>query len=109
MSISMIGLDTAKAHFQVHGVDEAGKAKIKRTLRRGELIAFFEAQLVCTVICCANTGVVLEACGAAHHREAIRLRRSGQQSWPRGPRTEWPRARREVDRTRGSASVRETR
>ena len=26
MSISMIGLDTAKSVFQIHGVDEAGKS-----------------------------------------------------------------------------------
>ena len=34
MSITMIGLDTAKSVFQVHGVDEAGKAALKRKLRR---------------------------------------------------------------------------
>jgi error-prone DNA polymerase len=55
----MIGLDTAKASFQVHGVNEEGHAELKRKLRRSEVIAFFEAQPACTV--------VLEACGAAHH------------------------------------------
>jgi transposase len=59
MSIAMIGLDTAKAVFHVHGVNEAGKAEVRRKLRRRELIGFFEAQPACTV--------VLEACGAAHH------------------------------------------
>ena len=59
MSITMIGLDTAKSVFQVHGVDEAGKAEIRRKLRRSELIPFFEKQEACTV--------VMEACGAAHH------------------------------------------
>ena len=59
MSITMIGLDTAKSVFQVHAVDEAGKVAIKRKLRRSELIAFFEKQEACTV--------VMEACGAAHH------------------------------------------
>lgn len=59
MSVAMIGLDTAKAVFQVHGVDGAGKALIKRKLRRGEVVGFFEAQAACTV--------VLEACGGAHH------------------------------------------
>ena len=59
MSITMIGLDTAKASFQVHGVNEEGHAELKRKLRRSEVIAFFEAQPACTV--------VLEACGAAHH------------------------------------------
>ena len=59
MSITMIGLDTAKSVFQVHGVNETGKVEIKRKLRRSELIPFFEKQEVCTV--------VIEACGAAHH------------------------------------------
>jgi Transposase len=55
----MIGLDTAKSVFQVHAVNETGKAEIKRKLRRSELLPFFEKQGVCTV--------VLEACDAAHH------------------------------------------
>jgi len=59
MSIATIGLDTAKHVFQVHGVDEEGRAKVKRKLRRAEVVGFFEAQPACTV--------VLEACGAAHH------------------------------------------
>jgi transposase len=59
MSITMIALDTAKATFQAHGIDEAGKAALKRKLYRGEVVAFFAAQPACTV--------VLEACGAAHH------------------------------------------
>ena len=59
MSITMIGLDTAKSFFQVHAVNEAEKAEIRRKLRTNELIAFFEKQAACTV--------VMEACGAAHH------------------------------------------
>jgi transposase len=59
MSISMIGLDTAKTVFQIHGADETGRAEIRRKLRRNDLIAFFEKQAACTV--------VMEACGAAHH------------------------------------------
>jgi len=59
MSISMIGLDTSKSVFQIHGVNETGKAELKRKVRRSELIAFFEKQERCTV--------VMEACGAAHY------------------------------------------
>jgi transposase len=59
MSIAMIGLDIAKSVFQLHGVDAGGKVQLKRKLRRGELIAFFEQQPRCTV--------VMEACGGAHH------------------------------------------
>jgi error-prone DNA polymerase len=59
MAITMIGLDTAKSVFQVHGVDRAGKVQLKRKLRRDELLPFFEKQEKCTV--------VIEACGAGHH------------------------------------------
>ena len=59
MSITMIGLDTAKSFFQVHAVNEAGKVQTRRKLRRSELIAFFEKQEARTV--------VMEPCGAAHH------------------------------------------
>src|ERR1700710_946802 len=55
----MIGLDTAKSVFQIHAVDETGKALIRRKLSRNELISFFEKQEACTV--------VMEACGAGHH------------------------------------------
>jgi transposase len=64
MTITMIGLDTAKAIFQVHGVDESGRAALKRKLHRSELVAFFEQQPRCTVF--------LEACGAGHpYRPAV--------------------------------------
>ena len=59
MSITMIGLDTAKSVFQVHGVNETGQVEIKRKLRRSELVPFFEKLEACTI--------VMEACGAAHH------------------------------------------
>src|SRR3954468_9000455 len=59
MSLSMIGLDTAKSVFQIHGVNETGKVELKRKVRRSDLIAFFEKQEGCTM--------VMEACGAAHH------------------------------------------
>src|SRR5215217_1760479 len=59
MSISMIGLDIAKSVFQLHGIDASGMVRLKRKLRRSELIAFFEQQPRCIV--------VMEACGAAHH------------------------------------------
>jgi error-prone DNA polymerase len=59
MSISMIGIDTAKSIFHLHGVDARGEAQLKRKLRRDELVAFFERQPRCTV--------AMEACGSAHH------------------------------------------
>ena len=42
MSISVIGLDTAKSVFQVHAVDETGRMVIRRKLQRNELVAFQE-------------------------------------------------------------------
>ncbi|MBI5164756.1 MAG: IS110 family transposase, partial [Magnetospirillum sp.] len=39
--ISMIGLDLAKAVFQVHGVDAAGDVVVRRQLRRGQMLGFF--------------------------------------------------------------------
>ena len=59
MSISMIGLDTAKSVFRIHAMNKAGDVLIRRKLRRGELIPFFKKQVACKV--------VMEACGAAHH------------------------------------------
>jgi transposase len=59
MNITMIGLDTAKSVFQVHAVDAAGNAVLRRKIRRDDLIAFFEKQ--------EATTVVMEACGASHH------------------------------------------
>lgn len=59
MSITMIGLDTAKSVFQVHAVDGAGQVVVRRKLHREEVLAFFEKQGACTV--------AMEACGAAHH------------------------------------------
>jgi transposase len=59
MTLTTIGLDLAKLVFQVHGVDEGGRAVLKRKLRRHELATFFEGLPRCTVF--------LEACGAGHH------------------------------------------
>jgi hypothetical protein len=44
MSITIIGLDTAKSVFQVHGVNDPGKPEIRRKLRRSEPTAFFGKQ-----------------------------------------------------------------
>ena len=41
-SISTIGLDIAKSVFQVHGVDAAGQAVLRRQLRRRHVLAFFQ-------------------------------------------------------------------
>jgi transposase len=71
MSVTMIGLDTAKSAFQPHGVDAGGREQLRRKLRRSEPVSFFERQPRCTV--------VLEARGAAH-RWARVLSGLGQES-----------------------------
>ena len=41
MKITTVGLDIAKRVFQLHGVDAAGKAVLRRKLQRSEVLAFF--------------------------------------------------------------------
>ena len=62
MSITTIGLDTAKSVFQIHAIDEAGKVQIRRKLRRSELIPFFEKQDRCTVVLEAAQRIIGAAC-----------------------------------------------
>src|ERR1700712_2657592 len=57
--ITTIGLDLAKHVFQVHGIDAAGQVMVRRQLRRGELLKFFEKQPSCLV--------GMEACGTSHY------------------------------------------
>src|SRR5690349_17857816 len=49
MQIATIGLDLAKHVFQVHGVDAAGKAVLRRRLRRVQVVDFFAALSPCLV------------------------------------------------------------
>ena len=41
MEIAMIGLDLAKNVFQVHGVNERGKAVLRKQLKRDQVAPFF--------------------------------------------------------------------
>jgi transposase len=59
MGMSIIGIETARSVFRLHGVDANGKVQLKHRLRRSEAIAFSEQPPRCTA--------VLQACGAAHH------------------------------------------
>lgn len=58
-TLSVIGLDIAKNVFQVHGVDEAGVAVERRTLRRSQMLAWFGALDPCLI--------GIEACATAHY------------------------------------------
>ncbi|MBS7706130.1 IS110 family transposase [Chelatococcus asaccharovorans] len=66
-AVAAVGLDLAKHVFQVHAVDAAGRVLASKSVRRKDLLAFFEKLPGCLV--------GLEACGSAHHwaRELIRL------------------------------------
>jgi transposase len=67
MQIATIGLDIAKNVFQVHGIDAAEKVVVRRQLRRGQVMRFFEALAPCLIS--------LEACSSAHYwaRELMKL------------------------------------
>lgn len=58
MNITTVGLDLAKNVFQVHGTDEHGKAVLRRTLKRSEMMRFFSQLEPCLI--------GMEACGGAH-------------------------------------------
>lgn len=70
MAITTVGLDLAKDVFQVHGVCEDGGVAFNRSIRRNQLLGFFEKLSPCLV------GV--EACGSAHHW-ARKLRELGHE------------------------------
>lgn len=60
MDITRIGIDLAKNVFQLHGVDRAGKAVVKKQLRRGQMLAYFKKL--------PPTSIGMEACGSSHCR-----------------------------------------
>lgn len=41
MNITTAGVDLAKNLFQVHGVDDRGKAVLRKALKRTEVVSFF--------------------------------------------------------------------
>ncbi len=41
MKITTVGIDLAKNVFQVHGVDERGKAVLRKPLKREQVASFF--------------------------------------------------------------------
>ena len=59
MKITTIGIDLAKSVFQVHGVDEHGKAVLRKQVKRQDMASYF-ANL--------RPGLIgMEACGSAHY------------------------------------------
>src|SRR5512135_823702 len=67
MQITTIGLDIAKNVFQVHGIDRDEKVVVRKQLRRGQVVRFFQGLSPCLI--------GLEACATAHHwaRELAKL------------------------------------
>ena len=59
MKVTTVGIDLAKNVIQVHGVDEQGKAMLKKQLKRDQVALFFANLPACLV--------GMEACGSAHH------------------------------------------
>jgi transposase len=59
MKITTVGIDLAKNVFQVHGVDERGKAVLRKQLKRSQFLLFFSNLPPCLI--------GMEACGSAHH------------------------------------------
>src|SRR5258708_11965548 len=65
--VTTIGLDLAKAVFQVHGVGARGVVAVRRKVRRRQVLAFFAKLPPCLV--------GMEACATAHYwaREIAKL------------------------------------
>jgi transposase len=59
MKITTIGIDLAKAVFQIHGVNEHGKVAVRKQLKRAEMTSYFANLEPCLI--------GMEACGSAHY------------------------------------------
>lgn len=59
MKLKRIGVDLAKNVFQVHGVDSHERIKVRKQLKRSQLLDFFRQLEPCVV--------AMEACGSAHY------------------------------------------
>lgn len=54
-----IAIDTSKAVFTLHGIDQAERPTLRLNLRRGQMIDFFTKL--------PPTEIAMEACGGGHH------------------------------------------
>lgn len=59
MKITTVGIDLAKNVFQLHGINEHGKAVLKKQYRRDQMLPFFINLPPCLI--------GMEACASAHH------------------------------------------
>ena len=67
MQVTTIGLDLAKNVFHLHGIAADGTVAFSRSLRRSQMLSFFERLEPCLI--------GMEACGTSHYwaRELTRL------------------------------------
>lgn len=59
MKITVLGIDLAKNVFQLHGIDEKGRAVLKKRLPRDKLLPFIVNVPLCTI--------VMESCASANY------------------------------------------
>ncbi len=59
MNVKTIGIDLAKAIFQIHGVNEHGKCLFNKPFKRAQMIPFFANLPPCLI--------GMEACSSAHY------------------------------------------
>ncbi len=66
-TVTTVGLDLAKHIFQIHAIDASGRVVFAGAVKRGKVLAFFQALPPCLV--------GMEACGSAHYwaRELVKL------------------------------------
>ena len=57
--VSIIGIDTSKRSFQLHGSTAEGCTVFRKTLSRGKLLSFLARQPPCEI--------VMESCGGSHY------------------------------------------
>ena len=70
MKVTTVGLDLAKSVFTLQGVDEHGRAVLRKTVRRAKLLELFAQLPPCVV--------GMEACSGAQHW-ARELRKLGHE------------------------------
>ncbi len=59
MEIRTLGIDLAKAAFQLHGVDAEGAVVLRKKLRRGAVLDCLRSLPPCLI--------GMEACASSHH------------------------------------------
>src|SRR4051794_28806292 len=57
--IKRIGIDTSKAVFTLHAIDQADRPVLRVNLRRAQMLPFFKKR--------PRTEIAMEACSSAHH------------------------------------------